>query len=704
MDEQIIVAQILGTFPTGSILHAGGKPDIVHRLRSAGRIAEIAADGLGNYAPASFDVVVSTGWLERLGPEQVSESIANMHRVARQAVYIRVATRGEGLATADTRNGWEARLLAAGFRRHPGFYRLNPLDTLDDEPDEAVLVAEKAAARTATPSSIDREMEAKEAAYDLAATFVRPGDTVIDLADAQNEALHLLALSSPARRIVNVGVQPSALSEFAAGDIQMVIVHDVLGRGGDDAALLREIHRVLTPGGRLFLSTPHESFTQTALADLLSPHFLQECLYQLNGDTRRSLRQIPWSQAAASTGGRWIATAVRDPLDASVAYRETIFANLANARHVSTDYTRWYVNPWIVHSMVHVGYRVKSNALLVELSDRVLKSAPAGSADEGAALCILAYRALAGDALPNQTDEQLLQRIGIYLNAPDQNLHVRRWQISLTYVVAQLHLRTGAMNEARQWFQKCSEMDPFPFGVHLATKTAEAFFWAGWLALQEGNEEEALRSWKGGLDFGRRLLQHPLDEVLINPADPNRFDHGDGMREFVHAIESITCCANGLHLLMRQREGIAVDWARVHDTFRHKTQAVARELYEAQQKTAVLAAELDARPATLAAELKKIQEALEGRTAELDGARGELADRTAALDEARKELAERTGDLDAVRGELVGRTGEVDIARRDLAERTTELESTREELAELRRRSRGLLGMLRQVAGRIANL
>jgi hypothetical protein len=735
MDEQIIVAQILSSFPTGSVLHVGGKPDILHRLRSAGRTAEIAPDGLGDFGPATFDIVVSTGWLERLGPEQVSEAIAEMHRVARQAVYIRIATRGAGGATADTRYGWEARLLAAGFRRHSAFYRLNSYDTLDDEPAEAVIVAEKAADRPAIPGSIDREMDAKGATYDLAATFVRPGDTVLDLGGNQNNGSNPLGRNSPAKRIVNVEAQPGALAEFAAGDLQMVIACDALGRGGDDAALLREIRRVLIPGGRLFLSTSREFFAPTALVDLLSPHFLPECLYELNVEAPRSLRQISWSQAAAATGDRLIATAVRDPLDASVAYRETVFANLADARHASTDYTRWYANPWIVHSMVHVGYRVKCGKLLIDLADRVLASSAAGTADEGAALCILAYRALAGDTLPNQNPETLQHRISTYLGLPSDNPHVRRWQISLTYAVAQLRLRAGAMGEARQWFHKCTEMDPFSFSVHLATKTAEAFFWAGWLALQEGIPDEALRTWNGGLDFGHRLLQHTLDEVLINPADPNRFDHGDGMREFVHAIESITRCANGVHLLMRQREGYSVDWARVHDTFRQKTESVAGELYEAQQKAAVLTAELESPRKVLAertaeldvtrrdlaertaalnsaardladrtAALDEVRKELVDRTGDLDAVRRELSERTKALDANRKELVDRTGDLDAVRRELVGRTQEVDIARRDLAERTAQLESSSQELAHLRRRSRGLIGILRQVAGRIVNL
>jgi SAM-dependent methyltransferase len=497
--------------------------------------------------------------------------------------------------------------------------------------------------------------------YLSSAPFIRPGDTVVDLSCGSGAGLRVLRQNSPGRKFIGFNSDPAAIDsarsnyanahgslEFRTGTPQEALstladhsIDCVLAFDIQLQSLLSDIRRVLIPGGRAIFSIQQ--------SDGIEPRLLAE------------------------TKENEIATAIRDPLDGAqdIPYRETVFANVAAAGHRSTDYARWYTNPWIVHPMVHVGYRVKSATLLRELAQRLLAQSPPDSADYGAALCILAYQSLASGA----DSHEIIERAERFLSVESFNPHVLRWRVSLAFVLSQIQLKHGSVDRARHYLQACVAIDPFAFSVHLATKTADAWFQLGWLALSAGDRAEARRSWMQGLAFGRKLVSQPLDDVLLNPADPNRFDHGDGMREFVLAIESITQCANGLHLLQREAEGVAVRWSDVYCTFRGKSELLGRNLREAQDKVASLNGELDLS-----------REDLRNRTKELDAARAELVNRTAELDGVRQELRGRTRELDAVRQELVDRTEQLDAARQQV----------RDQAAALEEAQKGFLARLRQ--------
>ena len=163
----------------------------------------------------------------------------------------------------------------------------------------------------------------------------------------------------------------------------------------------------------------------------------------------------------------------------------------------------------------------------------------------------------------------------------------------------------------------------------------------------------------------------PLDAVLVNPAYPNLFDHGDGMREFTLALDFLTRCANGLHLLQRQREGFNVDWQSLDRSFRWLSATLQENLSEAQSTVGKLTGELEV-----------TRDQLISRTMEVDAARAELTSRTAELDRDREELRKRNLEVDIERNELIARTKEVRAARKDLVDRTAELNATRQDLVD----------------------
>ncbi len=707
------------------------------------------------FAGARFETVVATGLLQDLPSDEVDSALRELARVTRRAVFIRVpAPPGGGRHPAAARGTWERKLLDAGLRKHPRCFQVSPCESLNDEPEQLILLMERTPDAPVSATPLDalrasgRGSDASLLRYHLAAQHVRPGDRVLDLACGAGSGAHLLRHASPAARVLGLEARremidyatsqfpdPTGVLNFKHADpltglaetenhsIELVIAFDLETALRDDPSLLKEIRRVLVPGGRLILSTPSRAqedefpsaFTADDVRALLSGDLLPESLYALNAD-RAEMRFVEWSSSSSPRGQSWIATAIRDPLEGSgdIPYQESVFANLRPAANISTDYMRWYRNPWIVHSLVHVGYRTRSPALLAELAERLRDDSPPDSADCGAALCILAYRKLE-DRAPASDWAALQVEIEAYLKLAPTNPHVLRWQISLTFILARLHVQAGSLAEARGFFQACAAMDPFPFGVHLATKAADAAFWSGWLALAAGDTAAAGAAWTQGIDFGRRLTTRPLDEVLMNPADPNRFDHGDGMREFVLALESVTQCANGLHLLNRQRQGIAVNWSDVHKTFRDRGDRLAIDLRHAQSVATVLTTdlatarrqlierttELDASRQGLRQltesldltrrelvgrtdDLDQTRQVLEDRsqalTAELDSARNDLLARNTELDAARQDLSDRTAEVDAARQDLIQRTTELDLARQDLIQRTKDLDATRQEL------------------------
>jgi ubiquinone/menaquinone biosynthesis C-methylase UbiE/uncharacterized coiled-coil DUF342 family protein len=568
-----------------------------------------------------------------------------------------------------------------------------------------------------------RRSDAHVVRYNLAAALVRPGDRVLDAATGLGYGAFVIRQNSLAKHVVGidqshsaikyaqanygdsdhglefrVGELPKALDEIPDNSFDLIASFETLEQLTDPNALLAAFHRILRPGGRLIVSVPNKWTDETGKDP--NPHHLHVFTWQrILGDlSRRFIVDETWQQIAsgcrvAAADGKWLTgvrrlrqfdpasslpdsewclvAAMKSPLSttAKAPYNETVFANVAAADSPVGRYAQSYENPWLLHSMVHIGYRLHSSSQLAALAKSVLEKSSPISADAGAALCVLAYRAVERTDLSAAEAEDIATRATEYLKADPTNPHILRWQISLTFVVARIWLSIGAIDHAIEWFLRCSAMDSLAFSPHLATKTTEAFYEAGRLNLHQGHDHEAQRIWSLALQFGRRLLATPLEAVLVNPDYPNLFDHGDGMREFTLALDFLTRCANGIHLLQRQQEGHTVDWQSLDRSFSQLAATLQEKLSDAQLSVNKLTAELNT-----------TREQLVSRTAELDTARTDLQLRTAELDRDRAELRKRNSELDATRNDLLDRTAELTAARNDLLIRTAELDRDRADL------------------------
>ncbi len=171
------------------------------------------------------------------------------------------------------------------------------------------------------------------------------------------------------------------------------------------------------------------------------------------GAARRMQRFDPNCQQRGD-GECCIVSAMKSPLNtaAKTSYGETVFANVASAQSPVGRYGDSYENPWLVHSLVNIGYRLHSPLQLAALARQVLKGSSPTSADAGAALCILAYRAVEqADLSPAEASDVAASAVE-YLKINASDPHVLRWQISLAFVLGRIWLTVGEIDRAIEWF------------------------------------------------------------------------------------------------------------------------------------------------------------------------------------------------------------------------------------------------------------
>jgi len=547
--------------------------------------------------------------------------------------------------------------------------------------------------------------------YSWASSYVKPGDRVLDAACGLGYGGHVLLELTEAASMLGIdgsdyaveyarlsyaraggrgeyaaGMLPQALAAHADASFETIVSFETLEHVEDPRAVLREFHRLLAPGGRMIVSVPNDWSDETGqdpnpfhlhvydwkrLRRELGELFIVEeafaqtasqCKVRSRGNAwerqPRLLRKVGLGEEAPMDCEWWLMVAMKSPLEAGPAYRERVFANIARSAHPSIDYAGAYRNPWLMHAMVNVTYRLRNEEALEQLADRVLQESPPDSNDHAAALCVKAYRVLGRSFADAVQAGDMIEAMRAMVAQPPPGPMGLRWKVSLLFVEAKLLQATGRLEEARAAFRDCGGHDVRPFGIHLATRTTESWFSAGKIALALGDREGARADWQEGVAYGKVLLGTTPDEILIERAFPNRFNHGDGVREYTVAWDNIARCANGLHLLA---QGGPVDDSALENCFQTEYATVHRAVMEARSH-------------------------LSDHAAEIVATRDLLVERTNRLEQAAEDLRTRTADLVETRATLVERTGRLEAATRDLEERTRELVETRELLVERTRR------------------
>ena len=568
-------------------------------------------------------VAVRAEWLEHLEDDELTAALADIMRVSGDVVIVETSGRPrrshQAVSRGRTRTWWEQRLFAAGLRRHPRWIEPPVYETADAASAATCLVMQRArgvqgeagtsAVRNLPGGALDhlrrsgQDCDTHGARYAWASSWIKPGDVVVDLHCGAGEGTAMLRDVSEAARVIGVDSRPAALEYarieygasrpnvafiLAAADVwdrfddhsvDVVVTLDPDSVGSEPSAFLPGVSRVLKPGGR-FLCAASQSLHET----LQSP----SCVLIIDtihaqadgtggGSPTRGLVPIDPAGARVTQGACWLISAIKDPVAGrDVPYTEQAFPAEGEPVPNAIAFERDYVNPWAVHALVMGSFRVRSPRLLRELAARWLHASAPASADAGAALCILAYRQLESPAAA--VTGELIARITEYCAMDAANPQMRRWQISLRFVEGLLRMREGDLDGAERALHSCARQNASLFSPHLETKTTEAAWLAGRLALERGDHATAESEWREGLAILDRVKSASVRDWVITPGRPAAFECGDGLREIAIVIDNAARCANGLRALADRSGGWRQSLRRLDRSFQTNTAGLIREI------------------------------------------------------------------------------------------------------------------------------
>jgi len=311
------------------------------------------------YLDGQFETVVCIDTLQHLERTDIPVALGEVRRICRGNVYLEIGiTPGDkGLhRTIETRAWWEARCFEAGLRKHPGYYRINPYESLEEDGSQIRVLLEPVPQLASDRYPMDtllrerdlhmdmlRESGARSDAhvirYEWASRFIRPGDVVLDAACGLGYGSYLIQSLSESSNTTGVdnsefaiayasanfasrisgldfrqGVLPGILSSFRDNSVDMIVSFETLEHVEHPESLLSEFYRILKPTGRIVCSVPNDWTDETGrdpnpfhfhvydlgrLRKELSAHFLLERIGSQSASRRKQgpLGQRAWAPA-----------------------------------------------------------------------------------------------------------------------------------------------------------------------------------------------------------------------------------------------------------------------------------------------------------------------------------------------------------------------------------------------------------------------
>ncbi len=586
-DPEAIVEQILSTCGGGPILDVGcGMGLLVRTLLRRGvdargiDIAEAPIEEANRLAPGrfqtgsilkipsgdgAFQTVLCTDLLEHIAEQDVPAALGELFGVSSRFCFVRLSVEPDRdnrwHLTVRDRDWWLERFFEAGFRRHPLAQTVVPYDAMRGEGWQITLVLEKAPTQEPCPAAKNTGVYARDVTREvgddaeraiatvmLASRCIATSDRVLDAGEGVAWSASMLAACSPASEVVahvRDSAQAWARERFASDNLRVdrageldeqshgVIVS--LGKYRQTSSLQRDLPslaRALEPGGRLVVDLPgsvtSEQIDAEAHGLLADAIYAMEPVSADDADTPGLFRRVQAgepNQAAQRT----LLVLMRDPVGASAKrYVERAFPeHLEKPGFHVANFARDLDNPWLLRAMVSVGMRGTNPDLNARIAQGTLDAARLGSADEGAALCVLAYRVLDADTIDPERAADLVARIDTYHARADGTPYAWRWRISNQYASALLRLALGQLEDAREAFLVCAEMDPTPYSPLLASKTVDAWYRAGLIDACAGRTDEARASWTNSLLALERSLKSDWLNVWGSPEQPLSFAMAD---------------------------------------------------------------------------------------------------------------------------------------------------------------------------------
>ncbi|MEW4447184.1 class I SAM-dependent methyltransferase, partial [Vibrio cholerae] len=404
-----------------------------------------------------FDTVVSTDCMEHLTPDDVPAALKEICRVTGKYVFLQIATTqdrdGHWHLTVEGREWWETKCLEAGFRKHPGYYRLNAYEALNQEPWQIYVLLEKIPQQAIRKYSMEelnkqrilhmdmlrevgRRGDAHCIRYHKAAEYVRPGDTVLDLACGLGYGSHIIYHNSHAKRVIGMDLSESGIEyaqqnyqvdghvEFSLADAQnienlpdnsvdFITTFETIEHLPEPKKYLAELERVLKPSGRMLICAPNNwadetgkdpnphhfhVYTWERLKEECGTHFILEKGFVQTAGGAMKCHHSPraWHEVPVEgfdCEAEWILLlCMKDPMKGhSLSYSETQWVLPKSEDFNVVNFARDYENPWIVRGTVTRGQRLLNKDLLASKQLEILSTTPSDSVDYAASLCGYIY-------------------------------------------------------------------------------------------------------------------------------------------------------------------------------------------------------------------------------------------------------------------------------------------------------------------------
>lgn len=440
-------------------------------------------------------------------------------------------------AALREREALERRVITVGYRKAAAYYDVNPYASLnvaqgcfvapfERVPDDALksfnleVLDEERLLHTDMLRETGRRSDAHCVRYRYAAEYIRPGDRVLDVACGLGYGSRMLFETTLAGSVLGVDLSDFGIEyarahyalpgkvQYAVGDaesltgiadasIDFIAAFETIEHVPHPDRYLRELKRVLAPGGRVMLCAPNDWTDETGRdpnpfhlhvytwdklrAEVSSTFLLEKAFIQVAGGAMkchfspRSWREVDVNKPEYEEAEWVVFLGMKDPTEPGGAvFKETAWEIPSSSRFNVSAFARDYLNPWLVKAMVAIGQRSTNPNLLARFRRKVFASAPPQSVDSGAALCGLVYEQI--ESGKRDEREALKRAVDRYLEGKLTNPHQRRWRVSIAYAWGFSEFLQSNMAEAEHYLTVCSEIDPVPYSPILGNKTLDALF------------------------------------------------------------------------------------------------------------------------------------------------------------------------------------------------------------------------------------